>query len=123
MQTCAIIEADQGSAAILRHYLWHISFLEISWSASSIQQVMDQNNSTLVDLLFVSVNDEDILQTNLANQLLTLGKQIIIILPVAETEIEQYLNKMLSQTPVMAYLKKPLTFEVFLQAMESFASF
>lgn len=111
--TCAIIEDEFLSEKLLKRYIHQTPFLELSWTCNFAEEAVEILNTQQVDLLFVDLQHLPIQPDDALVQLLREHQSIIItsIYP------KKFLNIPLH---VVAFIEKPVTFELFQDALERF---
>ena len=111
--TCAIIEDEFLSEKLLKRYIHQTPFLELSWTCNFAEEAVEIVSTQQVDLLFVDLQYLPIQPDDALVQLLHQHQSIIItsIYP------KKFLNIPLN---IVAFIEKPVTFELFQEALERF---
>lgn len=113
--TCAIIEDEFLSEKLLKRYINQTPFLELAWTCNFAEEAVEIVSTQKVDLLFVDLQYLPIQPDDALVQLLHQHQSIIItsIYP------KKFLNIPLN---IVAFIEKPVTFELFQEALERFVA-
>ena len=108
--TCAIVEKEPLAEATLRRYIARTGFLDLVWTASSVEEASTQE---VVDLLLIATDTPSAAQDDDFMRLISSHKQVIVIFTYPQ-EAEDTLPNLVT------FLTKPISFDAFAEAMAKF---
>lgn len=112
--TCGIVEDEPLAEKMLRKYVGRISFFRLAWSCAFAEEAAPLMQKQPVDLLFLDVQDAPLRRgTALFEMIRKYRRSIVITSPYPHEVVAGDLG-------VVAFLTKPVSFDRFLEATESF---
>jgi response regulator of citrate/malate metabolism len=110
---CGIVEDEPLAEKVLRKYINTVSFLEISWTCNYAEEAVELIKHKQVHLLFLDLQEIPVKKDSAFSHLIHNYKHIIIL--------SAYPQKMLAtQLEVLGFLNKPISFESFVDVIETF---
>ena len=107
---CAIVEEEPLAEAALKKYVSRATFLELRWTASSVEEALPQN---AVELLFVAMTTVPSEPDSAFLRLIALHQNVVVTSVYPEDVWDLPSN-------VVAFLTKPVSFDAFTRAIEAF---
>lgn len=112
--TCGIVEDEPLAEKMLRKYIGRMSFFRLAWSCAFAEEAVPLLQKQPVDLLFLDVQEAPLRRgTALFDVIKKFECNIVVTSPYPREAVASNLG-------VVAFLTKPVSFDRFLEATETF---